>query len=166
MNDLIFKTVVSTKGVLLNTSYLKPIRQIKLKDIFECDLYLYVHENKVYVYPFENSAEYTIYPSIDTNNDIIQNGAYILANFFYNTAYYKIRFKELNYSKNADQDIDNIFWNDNTYINVYSYTDITPFYSVKLNNVFDTIRIVCNLLYKIELDNYIDTFKIVNLKMC
>lgn len=165
MDNLVSKIALLSKGVLLNTSSLQATRQIKLKYVFEYDFYLYVHENKVYFYTFENTIKDVIHPYIQYDNNIMENMAKNTANFFYNSSYYKIRFKELDYSKNADKYINDVHLNEDTLINVYSYNDITQLYPLIHDNTFDTIRIVSNLLYKIELDNYIKTFKIANLKM-
>jgi hypothetical protein len=77
MLDLIIKILEVSKGVLIEVQNLKPVRQIKLKDLFKYNIYLYVHENKVYIYPTENITENIIYSDLKVDSDIVNNGAII-----------------------------------------------------------------------------------------
>ena len=163
--DIIVEIIALSKGVLIEAQNLKPIKQIKLKDLFKYDIYLYIYENKVYIYPVENITgnitENLVNSSIIVDNDIIDNGALIFANYIYNSTYYKIRFKQCEYSKNANEYIQNRYWKPDTYINLYSAEDITNFYIFE-KDLFDSIKIISNILYRFDLNKFIETFKVSN----
>lgn len=137
-----------------------PIRQIKLKDITEYSIYLSIHENKIYMYPFENfpypDRIYTI------SNDNVISGAIEFSHYIYINSIYKIRFKPLTYSLDIISKEENDFWNPETLINVYSISDIPKGYFTLHNDIFKNISTISTILHREELNDYINKLEYKN----
>ena len=137
----------------------KPIRQIKIKDIFDNDNYkvlLYTTENRVHIYAFEQDTR-----GIYTNSDkpfLLDNSvAHAFAKFIYSYGYYKIRFTPIIYSLEDDMHDVQLFPED--VIDVYDARYIPNHVYSLVGDLFKRISVISHLLYRFEINYYINNIE-------
>ena len=164
MNDLIQNIIFYSSGIFDEYPVgLKLIRKIMLKDLIKnsaIEIYLYINENKIHIYPIEIISspcmEYNTAQGIETTTEIEINGAKEFANYIFKTQVYDIRFKKLTYSIDIQEGIGEEFWKLDTLVNVYSKDYIPEGYFILKNDMFRNINIISTILHREELNNYIN----------
>ena len=158
MNNNINNIILKSVGIFTNPILAHPIGQMRVRNIKNESIYLYIYENKIHIYIFVKS-EYE--PVLETYQDNSISYSLGIVNYIYNTSIYKIKFRPLSYSLNSDMNNNEDFFNDNTLIDVYLEKDILPCYYVLNNDIFNNLNVITCLLYREELNDYIKKFKVV-----
>jgi hypothetical protein len=167
---------LNAKGIFESSFYCpSTYNQIKIKDLDKYIYYLQVEENKIYLYTFYKKEDnlfdkFTNYfTSIKENsNSLTKYSLYekkrsiSLANWIYDTNYYKTKFKQLSFSLEKEHQMDDFLFDNEKLINLYSIDDIPlSYYNLTKNDLYNNIKIVSHILYKHELNDYIKKFEIL-----
>lgn len=175
MNNIV-NILSNAKGVF-ESSFYSPTsyQQIKIKDLQKYIYYLQVEENKIYLYTF-NKKEESLFDNFtnyfiskkDNSTSLTKYSLYekkrsiSLANWVYNSNYYKTKFKQLSFSLENEPQMDDFLFDNDRLINLYSIDDIPEtYYNLKKNDLYNNIKIISHLLYKHELNDYIKKFEIL-----
>lgn len=163
IEELFSKIICNSIGINDNFfDFSVPFKQKKIKDIdFINDIiYLRVLDNKLYPYIFEPFS-YSEAHDVDFNYKS-ETLALSLANWIYNTNYYKSKFKSLSYS--LFYNVSNEFYIDpDSFVNVYSYKYIPKeYYKLRKQDIFHNIKIISHLMYKSEISDFVRKFDYIN----
>ena len=149
--------ILNTIGVFDVQIDIKPYKQVKIKDIFNYDIFLYIVENRIHIYAFDRVISEVSNNLINYNHQKELDRSYDFANFIYSYGYYKIRFRPIIYSLNDDTVITPLDIND--YINIYQKKDMPIEFYKLTNDIFNRVAIISHLLYRFELNKFINNLK-------